>query len=224
MIRILPTVVPAPAGTSDGNRLGADHPIRKVTRLVAFEPGGWTAERATQVSELFDGLAPEWHTRDTPGRGAPVEDALERGGLVRGLCVELGSGTGHATRVLRKRFDRLLALDISMEMLRHAPPEAGVRVRADAGCLPLRDRSVDVLVLVNMFLFPHEVDRVLGPDGALLWVSSRGNQTPIYLEPTEVEAALPGAWEGLTAAAGRGMWCVLRRARATVERAPGTGR
>jgi hypothetical protein len=86
------------------------------------------------------------------------------------------------------------------------------RVQADASELPLADRSVSALVLVNMLLFPVEVDRVLAADGSLVWVNSLAELTPIHLSAQDVGEALPGRWEGLASRAGGGTWCVLRRA------------
>ncbi len=65
--------------------------------------------------------------------------------------------------------------------------------------------------LVNMFLFPAEISRVLADDGVLLWVSTNGEQTPIYLPPEDVLRALPATWEGVTARAGWGTWLTARR-------------
>ena len=68
-------------------------------------------------------------------------------------------------------------------------------------------------MLVNCFLFPDEVDRVLAPDGVIVWVNSSGAETPIHLPSDDVVAALPGRWEGVQSTAGLGTWCVLRRAK-----------
>ena len=83
---------------------------------------------------------------------------------------------------------------------------------ADGARLPLVDGAADAVVLVNCFLFPAEVDRVLAPDGVVVWVNSSGGETPIHLPPEDVVEALPGRWEGVQATAGVGIWCVLRRA------------
>ena len=187
--------------------------MRKVTRQVAFEPGGWTPERLGKVLALFDDLAPEWHTRDHPYRNQPLVDAFDRGGpIASGVCLELGSGTGIATPLLVERFSLVAAVELSAEMLKLAPSGIGVRVRGDGSQLPLRDHSVDAAVLVNMFLFPDEMDRVLKPDGALVWVNTSGDRTPIYLPADDVDAALPGEWTGIASDAGWGTWAVLRRA------------
>ena len=211
MIRHLPRVVPeAPGKPTRGD---ADHPMRKVTRQVAFEPEGWTEERKAKVETLFDDLAPEWHTRDHPYRAQPLIDAFERGGPVpTGRCLELGSGTGIATPWLAERFALVMAAELSPEMLKLAPAGVGSRLRADGSRLPLRDHSVDAAVLVNMFLFPTEMVRVVHPDGVIVWVNTSGDRTPIHLTADEVDSALPGEWDGVASEAGWGTWAVLRRA------------
>ena len=192
---------------------GPDHPMRRVTFDTAFEPDSWTPERATKVAELFDSLAPTWKERDGPERHASLLDALDRGGpFPAGVCIEVGAGAGVATPVLREALRGVIALDLSFEMLALASSDAP-RVLADSSVLPIRSRSVAVVALVNMFLFPAEVDRVLDPDGVLLWVSTLGDATPIYLEPSDVLRALPGDWRGMTADAGWGTWLVARRVR-----------
>jgi SAM-dependent methyltransferase len=191
---------------------GPDHPIRKMTQQIAFEPGAWTPERRTKVAELFDAMAPEWSKRTTTERREPLRDALARSrDLDRGLCIEIGSGTGASTPDLADRFDAVVALDLSREMLRHAPAQPGHRVQGDASALPLADGSVACLVLVNALLFPAEMNRVLARTGTLIWVSSLGDFTPIYLAAADVEKALPGEWTGVASEAGWGSWVALQR-------------
>lgn len=217
MLRELPvTIEPDTAEPPSG--FGADHPMRRVTRAVAFEPGGWTPERRAEVVELFDSLAGEWHTKGGPGREAPLRDALDRGlsaapAAERHLAVDIGSGTGLSSGVLAARFPVLVAVDISGEMLRNTPPRPALRVQADASVLPMADRSVDVLVLANAFLFGTEVERALAPDGVVVWTNSRGAQTPIHLTTEEVDRALVGDWDGVASRAGWGTWSVHWRHR-----------
>lgn len=209
VLRRLESVVP-PA--PDRPPPDPDHPMRKVTRQVAFDPGGWTPARAAKVKDLFDGLAAEWHTMGTADRMGGIDDALDRGGpFPPGPCLEAGAGVGLLTPRLLHRFDDVIAFDLSFEMLGRAP-DIAPRILADASRLPFADGAIATIVVVNMFLFPTEVDRILRPDGVLLWVNSLGPATPIYLSAEDVEAALPGAWDGVHAEAGWGTWASFRRA------------
>jgi SAM-dependent methyltransferase len=206
----LPVVVPVRHEREAG--ANADHPMRTVTRQVAFEPDGWTAERRASVAELFDGLAPEWHTREVPGRYDALNDALARGGVpTDGPTLELGSGTGLSTPLLADHFPQVVAADLSIEMLRLAPAAAAPRLQADSSQLPFAAGSLRVIVVVNMLLFPTEMDRVLAPDGVLVWVNTSGDRTPIHLPSDDVVAALPGDWTGTASEAGTGTWCTARR-------------
>lgn len=193
---------------------GPDHPMRRVTRQVAFE-AGWSPGRSAKVRDLFDSLAPSWtadHVDEV--RAAPVRDAMARGGLdPDGRWLEIGAGTGAGVEALGGRVGRLVALDLSAEMLAHAPDTAP-KVRADAVSLPFPDASFDTVMLINMLLFPDELDRVLAPAGQLLWINTLGDQTPIHLPPDDVLEALPGDWSGTTARSGMGFWLVVRRDRA----------
>jgi len=210
MLERLPRVIPAPPDRPEvGN---ADHPMRKVTRQVAFEPTGWTRERAQKVGELFDTLAPDWHTRFDENRHDPLLDALDRGDVAGDTCLEIGGGIGHSTAFLAERFRRVMILDLSWEMLSRAPADPGARVQADCSRLPIRSGAAHVVVLENMLLFPEEIHRVLAPTGMLVWVNSLGDATPIHLPAEDVVEALPGSWTGVTSEAGWGMWCVVRRA------------
>jgi SAM-dependent methyltransferase len=204
--------LPAVMAVRTPDRLGgaADHPMRHVTHRVAA--GEWDDGLKGTVRQLFDELASEWHTRDEEGRLEPLADAIERGGLAGdALVAEVGSGTGLVTPMLTERFPSVVALDISEEMLRRAPPAPAPRVRADQAALPLAARSIDVVAHINAFLFPAEVDRVLAPNGSVLWVCTRGEHTPIFLTAEEVVAALPGSWTARTSTAGAGTWTVARR-------------
>lgn len=210
----LPTV--AVAGHTASGLGRPDHPMRIMTRRAAgLDPAPWDDAARAEVAAYFDGMADEWHTRTSPERTAIVEDALARGlpDLGRAdVCVEVGSGTGAYTGLLGTRWRRVLAVEVALEMLLRAPADVGLRLLADGARLPLADGAASAVVLVNCFLFPAEVDRVLGPDGVVVWVNSSGRQTPIHLRAEEVLEALPGRWEGVTSGAGEGLWTVLHRA------------
>jgi len=196
---------------------GPDHPMRIATRRAAgLDAGGWTGELRNQVEGFFDGLAGEWHTRTSPQRTAVVMDALSRGlgapDSPVGIAVEVGSGIGTYSHLLAERFATVVAIDLSLAMLKRAPIGPAHRVQADGARLPMGDSSAAAIVLINAFVFPAEVDRVLSPGGALVWVNSSGEQTPIYLSVDDLVMGLPGEWTGTSSQAGEGHWCVLRRA------------
>lgn len=212
MIEHLPVVL-APDEGDPPSGLGADHPMRAVTRAVAFDPDGWSAARRAEVVQLFDELAPEWHERGGPGRESPLRDALARGlgaapAAERASVVDVGAGTGLYTQVLASRFPLVISVDLSGEMLRHAAAGPALLVQADASVLPVADGSIDALVLANAFVFPSEVERVLAATGVVIWVNSRGEDTPIHLTADEVDRALPGRWRGVASRAGWGTWSV----------------
>jgi predicted TPR repeat methyltransferase len=191
---------------------GPDNPMRMMTRAKAFGDS-WEPSDSSRVQEIFDGMAASWsETHVDPIKAAPVEDALERGRVpLDRQWLEIGSGTGAGARILRDRVDSLVCTDLAAEMLRHAPDIAPM-VRADASQMPFPDHSFDVILLINMLLFPAEVDRLLRSGGSVLWVNTLGDQTPIHLPPGDVLEAMPGAWTGSTARAGTGFWLTARRA------------
>jgi SAM-dependent methyltransferase len=206
------TVLPDhPSATAPEPFAGPDHPMRLLTRAKAFgEP--WSAADAARVQEIFDGLAPAWsESHVDPTKAAPVRDALVRGNVpIDGDWLEVGSGTGAGARVLTESVRSLVCTDLAAKMLAHAP-ELAPKARADASQLPFPDDSFDAVLLINMLLFPAEIDRVLRRDGTVLWVNTLGDQTPIHLPGGDVLEALPGEWSGVTANAGTGFWLTGHR-------------
>jgi len=107
---------------------------------------------------------------------------LERLDIVRltpAAVLDLGAGTGHASRELKRRYSsaKVIALDFSLSMLRESARQQSLLRRftpvcADAHALPLRSGSLD-LVLSNLLIeWCHdpdtvfaEVARVLRPQG-----------------------------------------------------------
>jgi SAM-dependent methyltransferase len=211
----LPPVVPE-AGEAPED-IGTGHPMREVTERVAADPTAWNAELAVLVGAFFDERAPDWAATRSD-RSEVLAEALDRGvpgepsttGL-EGPAVELGAGTGAGTRVLAERFDHVIAGDLAGEMLARLPGRLASRVRLDASRLPLPDRSVGVVVCVNMLLFAHEVDRVLAERGALVWVNSIGERTPIHLSAEAVAEAMGDGYDVVASRSGWGTWAVARR-------------
>jgi SAM-dependent methyltransferase len=186
--------------------------MRALTRELAMDANAWTPELSAEMTRSFDSVASGWPERDRAERHDALRDALARGGpFPDGMCLEVGAGTGNATRDLRAVFEVVVSIDLSRTMLSLSPLRDR-QVQADASVLPIRAGSVGVVALINMFLFTAEVTRVLSDDGVLLWVSTNGDATPIYLSPAEVLQALPGTWHGVTAQAGWGTWLTATRA------------
>lgn len=188
----------------------AAHPMRVLTEAMAADPASWDDAQRREVAAFFDALAPEWHTRSGPGRDLPVLDAFARGvpADLAGPVAEVGSGTGLCSATVAGRFTPALAVEIAPEMLRLAPAGPAHRVLADGARLPVADGSLAAVVLMNAFLFGPECARVLRPGGVVVWVNSRGAETPIHLPAEAVVAALPGTWEATASEADTGTWCV----------------
>ncbi|MCZ7630611.1 MAG: class I SAM-dependent methyltransferase [Microthrixaceae bacterium] len=188
-------------------------------RAAGIEGPPWGPDAAEQTAALFNSLAPEWHTRESEDRTAIVGDAFDRGldALMDpsiptpDVALELGSGLGTYSGLVARRFGLAFAVELSEEMHRRAHRTAAHRLLADGSTLPVRSASLGAVVLVNCFLFPTEIDRVLAPGGTIVWVNSSGESTPIHLSTHEVVDALPFEVSGVEARAGMGTWCALRR-------------
>jgi len=97
--------------------------------------------------------------------------------------LDLGAGTGHASRALKRRYPKSLtvAADIAPGMLLRAKAQSRwlrrfERVRADAYTLPFRDGAFDVVFSSLMLQWCDDLDgvfaeiaRVLKPGGVLLF-------------------------------------------------------
>lgn len=211
MIRTLPRVIPAEPGKPA--RPGASSTQRSA-RMIAENPGTWSADRAADVVRTYAELAPAWNDERGGYRPVPMADALERGGpFPPGTCLEVAAGTGVLTPLLARRWRRVVCLDLSWDMLRRSP--APVRVLADAARLPVADRRAAAVVLGDAPLFADEVVRVLAPGGVVVWSNALGREAPQHVPVEVVRAALERAsggagWSAITADAGWGLWAVLR--------------
>ena len=99
------------------------------------------------------------------------------------IVLDLGAGTGHSTRALKRKFPKALviAADIAPGMLAQAREQSRwlrrfERVRADAYALPFRTAGVDVVFSSLMLQWCDDLDavfaeiaRVLKPGGLLLF-------------------------------------------------------
>jgi len=143
--------------------------------------------------------------------------------------LDLGSGTGYGSELLRKRFPEaeIIALDLAPQMLsyaRHHRPHADRYIAADAEHLPLADDCVDLVfssfALQWCYRLPDlfaEIRRIMRPDARAL-ISTLVPGTLGELESSwaavdravHVNRFLP-AEEWRDACAGAGMACALTR-------------
>ena len=108
----------------------------------------------------------------------------------RGLAVEIGSGLGRLCRALSERFDRVVGLDISEEMVRRARefvPDERITFEVGNGTdlRPLADASADLVLTFTVFQhipdvamiegYVREAGRVLKPGGVFVF---QWNNTP----------------------------------------------
>ncbi len=203
--RVLPERPDRPEGVN------TSHPMRAVVEQIASSPQGWTPERSAKVRDLFDSMAEDWAERNGPDRTEALAEVLERLALPGRRCLEVGCGTGSVLGILADRFDAVVGLDLAMGMLQRADCGGVSLIQGDAGRLPFADGSFDLIVAVNAFLFPAEYKRVLAPSGNLVFVSTNGDRTPIYLSPERVAEALGEEFSGVSAESGNGVWSCFSR-------------
>lgn len=210
MIRDLPRVLPAAPGK----------PLRPEARdtqrfaaALASAPASWTSDDARAMAARFDEMAESWEGERGSYRRTPLEDALARGGpWPRGVCIEVGAGTGLVTRLLLGVWERVACFDLSAGMLRRSSHPW--RVRADASSLPVRDGVAAAVVIADAPLFALEVVRVLGPGGVVVWSNALGDGAPFHVPTRTLLEALWRAsghdWDAVQSEAGWGSWAVLR--------------
>jgi SAM-dependent methyltransferase len=143
------------------------------------------------------------------------------GGVARGRALDHGCGLGRVTRALARRFDDVVGVDVSAEMV-HRAEELHPRTEfpsvsfhaTDGVHLPLDDESVDFVFSYEVFQhLPSqevmrgnlvEVARVLRPQGlAVIHVHRAPGVTAYWLE--RAKRAVPDrVWMQLKRALGRG--------------------
>ena len=160
----------------------------------------------TEPASSFD-LAAEEYERTRPDYPDAVLDHVPV--PADATVLDLGAGTGKLTRVLARRYARVLAvepLDRMRAILEQVVPHAEAR-RGRAEQIPLPDAAVDAVFAAQAFHWfandeaVAEIARVLRPRGvlALVWNSADDNRpTPLpaafhaYLEELRAEAAAFG--------------------------------
>jgi ubiquinone/menaquinone biosynthesis C-methylase UbiE len=144
-----------------------------------------------------------------------LADALARGGPFRGSrAVEIASGTGLLTPLIRAVWPDVVAVDLSFGMLSRSTQPC--RIQADASLLPLADGCADAVVLGDGPLFAAEVARVLVDGGPLIVSNALGDGAPFRVPAEELVEAMVSAtsrpWNALQSEAHWGIWTILRPA------------
>jgi SAM-dependent methyltransferase len=125
----------------------------------------------------YAGVAPDWdaHAARVYGPIAAELVAAAPHPLRKRMVLDAGAGTGLAGRALVAAGARVLAVDLSLDMLRWRRASRPPAVVGDVGGLPLRDDAVDDAVAA--FVLNHlpdpmpalrELARVTRPGGAVL--------------------------------------------------------
>lgn len=194
-------------------------PARKIGRewrfsrqaLIQWLSSGDSMQYSSSDSdsrEFFDSVAPEWGSM----RGDFYDDAvigrlLEAGLLNESVTlVDLGAGDGYLSRAVSPKVKKVIAVDISGEMLKQLAKKAAgeglsnIRtIESDACDMPLEDESVN-LVCANMFLHHieepvlavREMYRILKPGGRVFLadLKEHGN--------TEFKERMHDVWQGFS--------------------------
>jgi SAM-dependent methyltransferase len=152
----------------------------------------------------FDGVADEYEA-GRPGYPPEIYDAL--GPLAGQLTLEIGAGTGIATRQLLDRGATVIPLDIGPVMLRKAKQSTPrlPAVVADGTNLPLRTGCADLVCFAQSWHWldersrAAEMARVLRPDGrwAGWWTHARADGEAWFDSYwSTIEEAIPGTNRG----------------------------
>lgn len=167
-------------------------PARKIGRewrfsrqaLVQWLSSGDSQQYSSSDSdtrEFFDRVAPEWESMRGGFYDEAVISRLLDTRLLRDdmTLVDLGAGDGYLSRAISSRVEKVIAIDISGEMLKELNKKAAqdglsnIQTIEGDGCdMPLKDESVHI-VCTNMFLHHieepilavREMHRVLKPGG-----------------------------------------------------------
>lgn len=189
----------------------ATHRSRSALDRVLADADDDDAWRA--LARTYDEMSAEW-TEWALGQhwyNAPVRAGLALARRV-GLALEVGCGTGQATAPLTGFAPRVVATDVNMSMLARAVELPEVHyVACDVRALPVGTGSVPLLVGLNAVPHVREFERVIARDGQLLWCTSFGPGTPLYVEPNRLLHLLGKGWQGEAGRAGHGDWVLLSR-------------
>ncbi|MFL5925338.1 MAG: class I SAM-dependent methyltransferase [Gaiellaceae bacterium] len=146
------------------------------------------------------------YDRTRPGYpAAAIDRAVAELRLARDATVlDLGAGTGKLTRLLRERFDRVLAVEPDDDLRAYI---GGTALAGAAEEIPLDDGAVDAVCVGEAFHWFDasralaEIARVLRPGGGLAVVANEwGERRQPGLLPTQLKEDLDRIWARFHAA------------------------
>ncbi len=205
-----------------------------VTDTIYLTVGAWSSrlvgsplQRAVARTR-YGALARNYEADVLPQDGylAPLEAALDRLPAAPAQVLDVSTGTGAVVSVLVRRFPgcRGAAVDLSQEMLaraaRHACAGAWpVRlVAGDAGRLPFREGSFDLVTVQNAFPVPAELVRVTRPGGwVILSYSAGGAVLPWIVRALRQQFYALGCQDVDTRQVGSGRYFLALRPGGTVH-------
>ena len=176
--------------------------------IVARMPWAWPLVRGF-TQRFWDKAAAGWSDRAAPDRAAELAEGAAAVPGTPARVLEIGSGTGDGTTVLRQAFPdaEIVGVDISPKMVEVATrnvPSASFQV-ADAARLPFPDDSFDLTAQLNVPFYARELRRVVKPGGHILVASTLGPATPYYTPHRHLRKKLT---EVATGKASRGDWFI----------------
>jgi SAM-dependent methyltransferase len=187
---------------------------------IARPPGrdrGLSCEHSSPMTRSVDGMRTYWDTKAKENAAWYVDTSLsfddpdmeqfwQQGERIvaialdeppaeapagAGLAVEIGSGLGRNCKAMTSRFDRVVGVDISPEMVRRAAelvPNAEFHLVDGASIAPVEDRTADLVFSFTVFQhipdvavierYIAEAGRVLRPGGvfAFQWNNEPGHR------------------------------------------------
>lgn len=194
-------------------------PARKIGRewrfsrlaLVQWLSSGDSQQYSSSDSdtrEFFNRVAPEWESMRGGYYDEEVISRLLDTGILRNdmTLVDLGAGDGYLSRAISTYVGKVIAVDISGEMLKELEKKAAKAglaniqtIESDSCDMPLEDESVD-LVCANMFLHHieepvlavREMSRILKPGGKVFLadLNEHGNK--------EFKDRMHDIWQGFS--------------------------
>lgn len=187
---------------------GANHPNRPAIDAVANDPGDEAAWAA--LRDDYRDQAERWSEWVDAQRNydLPLQRGLQHVRRDLSVVVEVGAGSSSSFVVQAGWGRTTVVTDVALEMIWRNPAE--LRVACDVRAMPFADGSVDLICGLNAVPHAGEFQRVLAADGKVLWATSFGPRTPMYVTPEEVARMFAG-WRVTAQRVAAGEWCLVER-------------